>query len=66
MSSAANDDTVRSPCVSVCALDGDDICVGCYRSAGEITLWTSLDNAARREVIRRAAERARKASGGLC
>lgn len=64
--STAADDGVRSPCVSVCALDAEDICVGCYRSGAEITLWTSLDNAAKREVIRRAAERARKASGGLC
>lgn len=60
------DQQVRSPCVSVCALDAEDICVGCYRSAREITVWTSLDNAAKREVIVRAAERAKKASGGLC
>lgn len=59
------DDTVRSPCISVCALDAEDICVGCYRSAEEITLWTSLDNGAKRETIRRAAERAKKANGGL-
>lgn len=65
MSSAA-EGTVRSPCVSVCALDAEDICVGCYRSAEEITLWTSYDNSAKREAIRRAAERAKKASGGLC
>jgi len=61
----STDEPVRSPCVSVCALDAEDICVGCYRSAEEITLWISLDNAARREIIKRAAERARKASGGL-
>lgn len=60
-----NEQTVKSPCVSVCALDGEDICVGCYRSGEEITLWTGLDNAGKREVIRRAAERAKKASGGL-
>jgi predicted Fe-S protein YdhL (DUF1289 family) len=63
--STVNEPVVKSPCVSVCALDGEDICVGCYRSAQEITLWTSLDNAGKREVIKRAAERARKASGGL-
>jgi predicted Fe-S protein YdhL (DUF1289 family) len=60
-----NEQTVKSPCVSVCALDAEDICVGCYRSSEEITLWSSLDNAGKREVIRRAAERAKKASGGL-
>lgn len=28
-----------SPCVSICALDDNDICMGCYRSAQEITDW---------------------------
>lgn len=36
-------DTVQadpaSPCVSICALDDNDICMGCYRSAQEITDW---------------------------
>jgi len=61
----AADEPVRSPCVSVCALDIEDICVGCYRSSREITVWTSLDNVAKRQVILRAAERAKKANGGL-
>jgi predicted Fe-S protein YdhL (DUF1289 family) len=65
MSALAGDEPVRSPCVSVCALDDDGICVGCYRSADEITQWTSLDNAGKRAVVLCAAERARKASGGL-
>ena len=30
---------VKSPCVSVCALDEQDICIGCQRTAAEITLW---------------------------
>lgn len=29
----------ESPCISVCALDEQDICMGCYRSAEEITDW---------------------------
>ncbi|WOJ93705.1 DUF1289 domain-containing protein [Congregibacter variabilis] len=28
-----------SPCISICALDENDICMGCYRSAQEITDW---------------------------
>ena len=56
---------VKSPCVSVCALDVDDVCVGCYRTGQEIAQWTSLDNDGKREVLRRSVERARKASGGL-
>lgn len=50
-------DKVRSPCVSICALDENDICVGCHRSGDEITLWTRMDDDERREVLRKVAER---------
>jgi hypothetical protein len=50
---------LRSPCVSVCALDEDGLCVGCQRSAAEITRWGRMDNAERREVLRRCDQRAR-------
>jgi hypothetical protein len=50
---------VRSPCVSVCVLDENDICTGCHRSATEITRWTLMDEQERREVIAAARERNR-------
>ncbi len=53
-------DKVRSPCVSICALNWDDICTGCHRSADEITRWTRMDNEERRDVLRRVAEREKK------
>ncbi|MEQ5837737.1 DUF1289 domain-containing protein [Marinobacter sp. R17] len=51
---------VRSPCVSVCALDEDDICVGCQRSADEITRWSGMTNDERRDVMRLVARREEK------
>jgi hypothetical protein len=54
-------DRVRSPCVSICALDNDDICVGCHRSGDEITQWSRLTNEERRDVLRNVAEREKKA-----
>ena len=54
---------VKSPCVNVCALDDQDICVGCYRTAAEITAWTSLGEEGRREVVLRADQRYREAWG---
>lgn len=51
---------VPSPCVAICALDEDDICMGCQRSAEEITRWGLMDDAERREVLVRCAERARR------
>ncbi|MBV2204534.1 MULTISPECIES: DUF1289 domain-containing protein [Stutzerimonas stutzeri group] len=59
-----SDKPVGSPCVSLCALDEDDVCVGCQRSADEIRRWGLMDNDERRQVLRQCAERAR-ASGQL-
>ena len=55
---------VRSPCVNVCALDEQDICIGCQRTAAEITRWMRMDNTERRTVLQLCLERAR-ASGLL-
>lgn len=49
---------VRSPCVSVCALDEQDLCTGCQRSASEITRWGRMDNDERRAVLKLCHERA--------
>lgn len=53
---------VRSPCVSVCALDDHDMCTGCQRTAAEITRWGRMSNDERREVLKLAHQRA-KAQG---
>ncbi len=53
---------VRSPCVNICALDDQDICLGCQRTVAEITGWSRMDNAARRVVLGLCHQRAR-ASG---
>lgn len=50
---------VASPCVSVCALDENDICVGCYRSAEEITRWMAYSDEEKRQVLVNCADRAK-------
>ncbi|POA86826.1 MULTISPECIES: DUF1289 domain-containing protein [Pseudomonas] len=55
---------VASPCVSICALDEQDICTGCQRTVDEITRWSRMDNAERRAVLALCHERA-KSSGLL-
>jgi predicted Fe-S protein YdhL (DUF1289 family) len=47
----------QSPCIAICALDNDDVCVGCYRTAEEITDWFMANSEQKREVLRRARER---------
>lgn len=51
---------VASPCVSICALDDDDVCIGCQRSAMEISRWGLMSNDERRQVLVRCLERARQ------
>lgn len=60
MSSEASEKPVASPCVSVCALDETDICIGCQRNVDEIIRWSRLNNTERREVLQRCHERARE------
>ncbi|MEZ5436596.1 MAG: DUF1289 domain-containing protein [Pseudomonadales bacterium] len=50
---------IASPCISICALDENDVCVGCYRSGQEITRWSVADNTERRTILVSAAERAK-------
>ena len=50
-------ETVPSPCVSICALDDRDICIGCFRSGREISDWGKLSDDEKRAVLRRCAER---------
>ena len=57
---------VASPCVSICALDEQDICTGCQRTVAEITRWGRMDNAERRDVLRLCHERALAAGLILC
>ncbi len=52
-----SNDQVRSPCVNICALDDDDVCVGCFRTGQEITQWWRMDSEGQREVLVKCAER---------
>ncbi len=47
----------ESPCVSICALDENDICMGCYRSAQEITDWFMASDEEKRQILARVRER---------
>lgn len=51
---------VRSPCVSVCALDENDVCIGCQRTADEITRWSQMTDAERLEVMKLVIQREEK------
>jgi len=50
----------ESPCISVCALDENDVCLGCYRTANEITDWFMATAEEKRAIVE-AAQRRRAA-----
>ncbi len=53
-------DRVPSPCVSICALDENDVCVGCQRTGDEITQWPRMSDEERRAVLEKVALREEK------
>ena len=55
-----SEEIIKSPCISVCLLDKNDICEGCYRSAQEITDWMEFDSSKRLDVMDKVRERFKK------
>jgi len=51
---------VKSPCVNICLLNEEDICVGCYRSGREISLWGGMNKASQLAVMKKVREREAK------
>lgn len=42
---------ITTPCVKVCVVDGESgLCLGCFRTLGEIAQWGRLDEAERVEI----------------
>ncbi len=50
-------DVVQSPCISVCALDENDVCTGCFRTLREISDWSEYSNDKKRDVVSEARQR---------
>ena len=48
---------IQSPCVMICTLDENDICVGCLRSLEEIGRWPDANTDERIEILDRITER---------
>tara|TARA_Y100000588_G_scaffold287498_1_gene305679 strand:+ start:23878 stop:24027 length:150 start_codon:yes stop_codon:yes gene_type:complete len=48
--------------VGVCALDEDDVCIGCLRSGREITQWGYVDNEGKRDILRNVEARLRQSN----
>jgi hypothetical protein len=48
---ALSSSPVPSPCVDICRLDAQGLCVGCRRTIDEISEWPRASEARRREIL---------------
>ncbi|XZE56305.1 DUF1289 domain-containing protein [Planctomycetaceae bacterium SH139] len=53
----AEETPVESPCINVCELSQQQVCIGCGRHVSEVALWGSLSNQVKSEVLRKARTR---------
>ena len=56
---------ISSPCVRLCCLDEQDICLGCLRHVDEITAWAAADEEQRRTILVRCERRRRERDSDL-
>ena len=49
---------LASPCINICQMDQTSgLCLGCYRTIEEITVWSRTDDAHRAAILSAVAER---------
>jgi hypothetical protein len=41
-----------TPCVGVCEMDSEGLCLGCKRTRDEIARWSQIDNTERARIMR--------------
>ena len=46
---------VESPCIQVCTLDDNMVCLGCYRTQDEIRDWLIATDERKLEILQRIA-----------
>ncbi len=50
---------IPTPCIRVCRLNEESVCVGCLRSAEEIRRWPDADLDERIEILDQISERSK-------
>ncbi len=44
---------IKSPCISICRLDINKVCVGCGRTKKEIKNWSKFSDKKREKIMKR-------------
>lgn len=49
---------IPSPCINICKMDAENgLCLGCFRTIDEITVWSRTDDASRARILAAVAQR---------
>jgi len=48
---------IESPCIRMCGLNEQNICMGCFRSIKEILAWGNANHSERTQTLENVAER---------
>ena len=54
-------DSPESPCISICSLDQNNVCEGCFRTGNEIIDWFTADDDRKREILEASTQRRKDA-----
>lgn len=46
-----------SPCIQICRVGDDGVCVGCFRNLAEIASWSQAGQSERLQILKAVAER---------
>lgn len=52
--------SINSPCIRLCQLDRDEVCVGCFRTRIEIAGWLGMNAVEKRDAWARLDERRKR------
>lgn len=58
------EESVPSPCISVCVLDDDEVCEGCGRLADEVMAWPLAQPEQKLRIVAAAAQRLNERQAG--
>ncbi len=54
---SAKQKAVRSPCINICELNEDNVCIGCYRTGQEISRWGKMTSEEQLAVMKKVHQR---------
>ncbi len=46
-----------TPCINICKINEQNICIGCFRTLNEIAQWTKYSDLERTQIINRINDR---------